>query len=281
MNITTTMAATFEAQKNRKAFIYTGLICGAILLIALLVSWKNSPPPPKIADEFIEINLGNDIEGFGEVQPLIKGEKAPADETATAPQSAPVKNETAEEVKPDENTDAESAPVTKPIKTTPKVTTPVVVPTPTPPAPKPQKPKIAGYNGPKGGTGNGATEDNGYKYQGNKPGGKGDAGSPNGKPDSYGNTPGGKTGGGGLRVSKGDRTIVNNYIFMGNLPPAVINAKIRVSPEGRGVFVGFDKGSTSTEARYAEAIRGYLPNIEFSKSDHQSDVTVPFNFRQQ
>ncbi len=281
MSNTTTMSATFETEKNRRAFIYTGLICGAILLIALLVSWKNTPHPPKIAEEFIEINLGNDIEGFGDVQPLIKGEKAPADETATAPQSTPVKNEIAEEVKPDENTDAESAPVTKPIKTTPKVTTPAVVPTPTPPAPKPQKPKIAGYNGPKNGTGNGATEDNGYKYEGNKPGGKGDGGSPNGKPDSYGNKPGGRTGGGGLRVSKGDRTIVNNYIFMGNLPPAVINAKIKVSPEGRGVFVGFDKGSTSTEARYAEAIRGYLPNIEFSKSDHQSDVTVPFNFRQQ
>ena len=274
------MSATFETEKNRKAFIYTGLICGAILLIALLVSWKNSPPPPKIAEEFIEINLGNDIEGFGEVQPLIKGEKAPADEPAPQQQQAAPVNNQPEETKTDDNTDPEAASINKPVKTTAKVT-PAPVPTPAPPAAKPQKPKIAGYNGPKGGTGNGATEDNGYKYDGNKPGGKGDAGSPNGKPDSYGNTPGGKTGGGGLRVSKGDRTIVNNYIFMGNLPPAVINAKIKVSPEGRGVFVGFDKGSTSTESRYAEAIRGYLPNIEFSKSDHQSDVTVPFNFRQQ
>jgi hypothetical protein len=250
-------------------------------LIALLVSWKPVLHPPKMAEEFIEINLGNDIEGFGEVQPLIKGEKAPDDETAADQQAAPVKNETTEEVKAEDNTDPESAPVTKPVKTTPKVTTPKVVPTPTPPAPKPQKPKIAGYNGPKGGTGNGATEDNGYKYEGNKPGGKGDAGSPKGKPDSYGNNPGGKTGGGGLRVSKGDRTIVNNYIFMGDLPPATINAVIKVSPAGRGVFVTFDKGSTSTDSKYANAIRGYLPNIEFSKSDHESVVTVPFNFRVQ
>ena len=278
MSNTKNMSTTFEAEKNRKAFIYTGLICGAILLIALLVSWKNSPLPPKIAEEFIEINLGNDIEGFGEVQPLIKGEKAPADETATAPQSAPAKNETVEEVKPDENTDAESAPVNKPIKTTPKVTTPAVVPTPTPPAPKPQKPKIAGYNGPKNGTGNGATEDNGYKYDGNKPGGKGDAGSPNGKPDSYGNTPGGKTGGGGLKV-RGDRTIVNNYIFPGDLLAATIYAKIRVSPEGRGTFLTFDKGSTSTDSKYSETIKRHLPNIDFSKADHESIVTVTFNFK--
>jgi hypothetical protein len=281
MSNTIIMSATFETEKNRKATIYTALICGAILLIALLVSWKPVLHPPKIAEEFIEINLGNDIEGFGEVQPLIKGEKAPADESAPEPQPAPAKTATAEEIKTDDNTDPESAPVTKPIKTTPKVTTPKVVPTPTPPAPKPQKPKIAGYNGPKGGTGNGATEDNGYKYEGNKPGGKGDAGSPNGKPDSYGNNPGGKTGGGGLRVSKGDRTIVNNYIFMGDLPPATIYAVIKVSPAGRGVFVTFDKGSTSTDSKYANAIRGYLPNIEFSKSDHESVVTVPFNFRVQ
>ncbi len=274
------MSATFEAEKNRKAFIYTGLICGAILLIALLVSWKNTPPPPKIAEEFIEINLGNDIEGFGEVQPLIKGEKAPADESAPQQQQAAPVNNQPNEAKTDDNTDPESAPVTKPVKTTPKVT-PAPVPTPAPPAPKPQKPKIAGYNGPKGGTGNGATEDNGYKYQGNKPGGTGDAGSPNGKPDSYGNTPGGKTAGGGLRVSKGDRTIVNNYIFMGDLPAATINAVIKVAPDGRGTFVGFDKGSTNTDPKYASAIRGYLPNIEFNKSDHESTVTVPFKFREQ
>ena len=273
------MSATFETEKNRKAAIYTALICGAILLIALLVSWKPVLHPPKMTEEFIEINLGNDIEGFGEVQPLIKGEKAPDDETAADQQAAPVKNETTEEIKADDNTDPESAPVTKPVKTPAKVT-PKAVPTPAPPAPKPQKPKIAGYNGPKGGTGNGATEDNGYKYEGNKPGGKGDAGSPNGKPDSYGNTPGGKTGGGGLQV-KGDRTIVNNYIFVDNLSAATINAKIKVSPAGKGSFVGFDKGSTSTEARYAEAISRHLPYIDFNKSDHVSNVVVVFRFRVQ
>jgi hypothetical protein len=279
MNYTTTMSATFEAEKNRKASIYTALILGSLLLITFLVSWTNVTHPPKPLEEFIEINLGNDIEGFGEVQPLIKGEKAPADEPAPQQQQAAPVQPVMEE-KQEENTDPESAPVNKPVKTPVKVS-PKVVSTPVPPAPKPQKPKIAGYNGPKGGTGNGATEDNGYKYQGNKPGGTSDAGSPNGKPDSYGKQPGGKTGGGGLKVSNGDRTIVNNYIFMGNLPPAVINAKIKVSPGGRGVFIGFDKGSTSTEARYADAIRGYLPNIEFNKADHESVVTVPFNFRVQ
>jgi hypothetical protein len=278
MNTSNLMSATFETEKNRKAFIYTTIICGAILLIALLVSWQLPQHPPPIVQDFIEINLGNDDEGMGEVQPLIKGEKSPSSENAEQQQTAAAKNQTAEDIKTDDNTDNESAPVNKPVKTTTKINTPAIV---VAPAPKPQKPKIAGYNGPKGGTGNGATEDNGYKMQGNKPGGTGDAGSPNGKPDSYGNTPGGKAGGGGLKVSKGDRTIVNNYIFMGDLPRATINAVIKVSPDGRGTFVTFDKGSTSVDSKYANAIRSYLPNIEFNKSDHESIVTVPFNFRVQ
>lgn len=278
MNTDKIMSATFETEKNRKALTYTIIICVAILLITLLVSWTNAVHPPKAQEELIEINLGNDDEGFGEVQPLVKGEKSPSSESAVAQQSSAVQNKQAEEYNTDDATDNESAPVTKPVKTTTKVKIPSTVVTP---VPKPQKPKIAGYNGPQGGTGNGATEDNGYKYQGNKPGGTGDAGSPNGKPDSYGNNPGGKTGGSGLRVSKGDRTIVNNYIFMGDLPRATINAIIKVSPAGRGTFVSFDKGSTSVDSKYANAIRGYLPNIDFNKSDHESVVTVPFNFRVQ
>ncbi|MFZ1784397.1 MAG: hypothetical protein WAU23_04295 [Ferruginibacter sp.] len=269
-------SAIFETQKNRKAFTYTAIICAAILLITFLVSWKHPPPIHQITEELFEINLGNDDEGFGETQPLIKGEKSPASESGQQQQTSTALNTKAEDFNTDENTDAESAPVTKPVKSPTKVNTPAVVVTP---APKPQKPKIAGYDGPKGGTGNGATEHNGYTMQGNNKTGTGDAGSPNGKPDSYGNNPGGKTGGAGLRVSKGDRTIVNNYIFMGDLPRATINAVIKVSPAGRGTFVTFDKGSTSVDSKYAAAIRSYLPNIEFNKSDHESIVTVPFNFR--
>lgn len=276
MNSNQIMTVTFETEKNRKALTYTILICGAILLITLLVSWKDAVHQPKAQEELIEINLGNDEEGFGDVQPLVKGEKSPSSEAPEQQQASAVQNNQSEDIKTDDAADEESAPVTKPVKTTTKVKTNSTVVTP---VPKPKVPKIAGYSGPKGGTGNGANEDNGYKYEGNKPGGKGDAGSPNGKPDSYGNNPGGKTGGSGLRVSKGDRRIINNYIFMGDLPRATINAIIKVSPDGRGTFVGFDKGSTSVEAKYAAAIRSYLPNIEFNKSDQESIVTVPFNFR--
>ncbi len=292
---TITMSATFELQKNRKAFIYTAIIVGTMLLIAFFWSWTIPLPPVPVAQDLIEINLGNFDEGFGTVQPLVKGEKSPGEEPAEQSKKQPaaaVNNEPAKDVQADDKADEDAAPAPKVEKPTPKAvtipklpnTTPVKNTNPTPavvPAPKPQKPKIAGYGGPKGGTGNGATEDNGYKYEGNKPGGKGDAGDPSGKPDSYGNNPGGRTGGSGLHVSKGDRTIVNNYIFMGDLPKATINAIIKVSPSGRGVFVGFDKGSTSSDSRFASAIRDYLPNIKFNTSDHESVVTVPFNFKVQ
>jgi len=282
----------FEAEKNRKAFTYTAAIAIALLLIGIFWKWQLPMPPAPITEEAIEINLGNLNEGFGNVQPLVKGEKSPGDEQAEQPKqhTAAAKDEPAKEIEPDDVKNDDAAPVIKPEKAVPKAVNipkqPVAQPVkniapPVVAEPKPQKPKIAGYSGPKAGTGNGATEDNGYRYEGNKPGGKGDAGSPDGKPDSYGNTPGGKTGGSGLRVSKGDRSIVNNYIFMVDLPKATINAIIKVSPDGRGSFVTFDKGSTSSDGRYASAIRSYLPNIQFNKADHESIVTVPFNFRVQ
>ena len=282
MKYTKITSAAFESEKNKKALAYTALICGTLLLLAILVSWRLPVPPVPEPQDLIEINLGNFDEGDGTVQPLIKGPKAPSEQIPEPKQHQTVavaKTEPVKDIETDDNKNDDAAPVPKVEKVTPKVVAPAPVVV-APPAPKPQKPKIAGYSGPTAGTGNGANEDNGYRYQGNKPGGKGDSGNPNGRADSYGNTPGGKPGG-SLRVSKGDRTIVNNYIFMGELPRATINAVIKVSPDGRGTFVTFDKGSTTSDGRYATAIRGYLPNIKFNPSDHESIVTVPFNFKEQ
>jgi hypothetical protein len=284
------MLDNFETQKNTKAFSYTAIICGVLLAIAILYTFPIQIPPAIIAQDLIEINLGNEKEGMGDVQPLVKGDPAPDNQSVSSHEKAvKVKEEPTKDLQPDENNDKDAAPLnkaTKPVKEAKIEDKPITNPTkkvnPSPilnSNPTPLKPKLPLYKGGNGNGGNGATEDNGYRNQGYKPG-NGDAGSPTGKPDSYGNSPGGRPGG-TLRVSKGDRTIVNNYIFMGDLPKATINAIIRVNSEGRGTFVSFDKGSTSTESSYANAIRSYLPNIQFSKSDHESIVTVPFNFRVQ
>lgn len=287
-----TMQSNFEAEKNQKAGIYTAIICAILLLLFYFITWRIQDVKPPVPEELIEVNLGNEKEGFGEVQPLIKGDMSPAQDPAPQPQQvAAAREEPAKDIDADDSKDEDAAAVKKVEKNNSKkneapkedVKKPVKVspaPVVTPAPPKPQKPKFT-YNGPGTGKGNGATEDNGYTSQGNNKNGNGDAGSASGKPDSYGKNPGGKTAGGTLRVSKGDRTIVNNYIFMGDLPKATINAIIKVAADGRGSFVGFDKGSTSTDPRYASAIRTYLPNIQFSKSDHESVVTVPFNFKVQ
>jgi hypothetical protein len=287
MTYNVTMQATFEAEKNKKAFAYTVGICGVLLILAFLITWPILEPSQTIAQDLLEINLGNNEDGFGEEQPLIKGEMAPAQEAAVQPQKvSAAKEEPAKDIQPDENAEEDAAPVTKPDKPTPKTkniakeptTQPVKATNPTPvvapPAPKPQKPKIT-YNGPGNGTGNGATEDNGYRNQGNTPGGKGDAGDPTGKPDSYGNTPGGKSG--GPRVI-GNRKIIKYYSFTGDLDKATVYAIVKVSPAGTGTFMGFGKNSTTRAQAYANAIIQYLKNVQFDKSNEESTVTVQFNF---
>ncbi|UEG49852.1 hypothetical protein LK994_14520 [Ferruginibacter lapsinanis] len=280
----TTMQASFEAEKNRKAFLYTVIICAVILLLAFFITWPILPPTQAIAQDLIEINLGNDDEGFGEVQPLIKGEMSLTTKDPDEQQAAAAKNDAADNVQPDDNAEDDAAaiikpnkPVSKPtvtptIKQPVKTTAPVTAVTPTP---KPKNP-IATYKGPGSGKGNGATEDNGYKYQGNNPNGTGDKGSPTGNPDSYGNTPGGKVG--GPRVTSGNRKIVHYYTFSGDLEKATIYAKINVSPEGKGTFVQIVKPSSSTNAAYATAIKQYLQKMEFDKAASESTVTVQFNF---
>ena len=287
---TTMMQANFEAEKNKKAFTYTVLICGVLLLLFFFITWPILQVTPPLVQDLIEINLGNNIEGFGEEQPLKKGEMAPAQEPAPQQQkAAAADNEPAKDLQPDENAEKDAAPVTKPEKIISKptdipkenTTKPVKInkpaPIPTPPAPKPQKPKFT-YNGPGNGTGNGATQDNGYQSQGNKPGGKGDAGDPSGKPDSYGNNPGGRSG--GPKVF-GNRKIIKYYSFTGDLEKATVYATVKVSPSGIGTFTGFGKNSTTTAQAYANAIIQYLKNVQFDKSADESTVTVQFNFNVQ
>lgn len=270
-----TIFKAFESEKNKKALMYTIIICGLLLLMFILISWRVKPPSEPVVQDLIEINLGNNQDGFGEEQPLIKGERSPTQEETSVPKQVKQQEEEVEKVTPDDNAEATAAPVNKPVKVVPKTTTPVKETKPVvTPAPTPAKPKAA-YNGVGNGGGNNATEDNGYKYQGNNPGGKGDAGDPNGNKDSYGNTPGGKIG--GPKVI-GNRTIVRYYSFTGELPKATIYAMIKVSPSGQGSFQKLVKPSTSFDNRYSTAIINYLKNMEFNKTSSESEVTVVFNF---
>ena len=269
------IAKELDSERRKKALLYTAMICASLLILFFLISWKSMPPAPPPIEQLIEVNLGNNEEGFGNIQPLIKGEKGPSKENIVHPVASNSKVEETDKVIPDDHAEENAAPVTKPAKNpakikTEKVSTPVLVA-----VQKPQKPKVT-YDGPGKGTGNNNTEDNGYKYQGNKPGGKGDAGDPNGNKDSYGNSPGGKIGSG--PQVRGNRKIIRHYAFTGDLKKATIYALVRVSPGGTGTFISFDKGSTSRASEYAQAIANYLRNIQFDKSSEESTVQVQFNF---
>jgi hypothetical protein len=283
------MSSQFEVQKNRKAFTYTLIICGALLLLLIFINIPHPVFTVPVPRDLIEINLGNDMEGWGEEQPLVKGEMSPEPPQPDEAQAAPTTtaNEPVADRTDDDETDEAAAPLPKPERTT---RNPVVRPeasvTPVPsrttppnpsstPAPKPQRPRFT-YNGPGNGNGNGATEDNGYRNQGNNPGGRGDAGSPSGNPDSYGNTPGGRTG--GPRVIGGSRKIIKYYAFSGDLDKATVYALVRVSPAGVGTFAGFGKNSTTRAQAYANAISEYLRNVQFDKANAEELVTVQFNF---
>ena len=269
------MTKEFETEKNRKALLYTAVICGTLLLLFFLITWKVFPPSIPVVQDLIEINLGNNENGSGETQPLIKGDRSPSRETVIEPVKTAPKEAATEKVEPDDLAEKDAAPVNKPEKKTIKVKTEVPPAPKVIPAPKPQKPKIT-YNGPGKGNGNNATEDNGYKYQGNNPNGKGDNGDPNGNKDSYGNNPGGRIGGSPKVI--GNRKIIKYYSFQGELPKATIYARVKVSPSGQGTFLSFDKKSTTTDPRYAADIKRYLANISFDKATDESTVTVIFYF---
>ena len=259
------MTSAFEIEKNRKAFIYTAAICTLILLLFFIIRWKNIPPLEPVIQDLMEINLGNNMDGLGEEQPLVKGDRGKARPEEIKERPVPAQPE---KVIPEE--DGDGAEIVKPVKVS-KVVTKTANPTPVIPV---KKAKIT-YNSPTGAGDENSTEDNGYKYQGKKKG-PGDNGDVNGHPDSYGNNPGGAIG--GPRVIKGNRKIINNYSFNSDLKNATVYAEIRVSASGSGTYIRSVKPTSNYEAGYANEIRRFLPNIKFDKSGDESVVTVKFNF---
>lgn len=280
-----------DSKANAKAAAITTGVHVVILLIFFLVPLAATlTNNPVVDEEGIEVNLGNSDIGFGDVQPLIPDEPAPAvQEQSTPPQQQVAQAVDEPEKETSDRDDADAPEINKPEK---KVTTPKKVTTTNPPTtvtkpsnttitnptPAPPKPKAV-YSGGTGTGGNNSDTYNNSKNQG-VAGGKGDQGKPGGSAtsDNY-NGSGGGGKGSGPKVTRGDRTITNNYYFFsGDLDRATINAIVKVSPEGKGTFVGFGAGSTTQGRDYANAIANYLKSMQFNKADHESTVTVQFKF---
>lgn len=281
----------FEAEKNRKALLYTTGIIGLFLIVAIFYTWPLLVPPQPPVIDLIDVNLGNEQEGMGNIQPLVKGERAPDNQSVPSHQKATKAAETpSQQIKADENNDdKEAAPVTKvdkprddakeinkntPVKVTKNINpSPVVNPNPAPP-----KPKLPLYKGGTDNGGNGATEDNGYRNQGYKPG-NGDAGSPDGKADAYGNSPGGRSGVSVVRGLSGRRIIHFPNMTDDFNENAKVYVDIKVDAGGRVTDAGIARGTTTSNSSLRSIAIEKAKQLRFPPS--QNDVesgTILFVF---
>ncbi|HET7118862.1 MAG TPA: hypothetical protein VFI29_20390, partial [Hanamia sp.] len=252
--------------------------------------WQTQIPqiPPTL--DLIAINLGNEQEGMGDVQPMVKGERAPDNQSVASHQSARrVHEEPSQNIKADETPDETAAPVVKSEKKNEKAKienkeattrasknihpSPIVNPNPAPP-----KPKIPLYKGGNGTGGNGATEDNGYRNQGYKPG-NGDAGSPNGNPDSYGNSPTGRSGVSVVRGLSGRRPIHFPNMQGDFNENAKVYVDIQVNAAGKVTSAVVSRGTTTSNPSLRNTAIEKAKELKFPPA--QSDIesgTILFIF---
>ena len=283
---------SFEGEKNRKAALYTGLICVFIVMFSIIYTWPLKAPASPNMEDLIEINLGNEEEGWGEVQPLVPGDPAPDNQSIAANISS---NQVREEsptqsMVADETVDEEAAPVVqapkkaekKPVenKEVANKSSKSVNPSPVPnPNPAPPKPKVPLYKGGTGEGGNRASEDNGYRNQGYKPGGTGDAGSPDGKADSYGNSPGGRSGVSVVRGLSGRRPISFPSMQDDFNENAIVFVDIKVDASGRVTSANIARGTTTSNPTLRNIALQKARQLKFPAADSEVESgTIRFNF---
>ncbi len=289
MNNTYTMSLSLERKYSQQAAMITAGFIAFMILLMFLLRWQLPvfEKPVVFSGIEVELNLPEEPQSIADGG---GGGGNPVQAIGTAGVAphvppAPGENEPSKQI--DDINDKESTPIAKTTSSKPtatKITNTSVAKTPVPVVdnPAPPKPKaILGKTTTGTGKGGGAADD----YE--KTGGRG-----NGSGVGNGNGTGGGTGGGngggngtgsgsgnGPKVTRGDRKIVRYYSFQGDLQKAVVYANITVSPDGVGKFISIAKGSSTTSSAYKEAIMQYLRNIKFDKADHESMLTVQFNFR--
>ncbi len=284
----------FEARKNRLALLYTGMICGLLILLLLLVSWNHPQIIPPVVEEGIEVNLGNSDQGLGDKQPFLPGKPSAKDqEKYTPPKPAPVEKTAYKDVETDDKQKEDAPavvkpPVTKPEatkipdkeiakKNPPKVVQAVVQASPAPPRPK------AVFHG-TAGTGTGGNDADQYKPGGNQgiAGGKGDQGAPGGDPDSK-NYKGGGNGNGLVKISRGlqGRSIRKLPSFTDDFSDnAKVAVDIHVDASGNVTSAEYQpRGSTTSDASMKSIALAKARQIRFNDGSDESVGTIVFDFK--
>ncbi|MFM8806068.1 MAG: hypothetical protein ACKOD1_01780 [Sphingomonadales bacterium] len=283
------MALPLSLNANNRASAITAATALVMGLLLFFLRWKipvfettssqssvevevNWPPDPPAETDGGggggQTTMANDAAGMANEAPMAPGTPEPAAATVSDENSSAAAIPTTKTTRPDKKKIKPTSATTKPIP---------IAKTPAPPQPR----AIMGKTNAGTATGGGATD------QFEQTGGKGN-GLGAGDGDGTGGGSGGGLGGGsgtgaglgvGPRVTRGDRKIVRSYAFEGDLNKATIYANILVSPDGVGKLIGLAKGSSTTGNAYKQAIVRYLEKMRFDASDHESMVTVQFNFR--
>ena len=292
MNNAYVMSESFEARKNQQATMITAGFAALMVLLMLFIKWQLPVFERPIAEAGIEVQLNLPEEPLQKFASGGGGGGNPVQASGPAgiaPHVPPAPGTKEESKDIEDDNDKTNPEVLKPnnpkptatkinethsvVKTEPKP----IVETPAPPKPK----AVLGRT--LTGTGKGGGVADNYDRAGGSGTGYGvgkgpGTGGGTGGGDGGGNGPG-RGAGNGPKVTNGDRKIVRYYSFQGDLEKAVVYANINVSPEGMGKFISIARGSSTTSTAYKEAIMQYLENIRFDRSDHESMVTVQFNFR--
>jgi hypothetical protein len=283
----------FNARKNRKAGLYTLLICGVLLTMLLLISWNLPFNPPVPVEEGLEVNLGNSDQGLGSDQPFLPNNPSKQDqEKYTPPKTVSPAKEALKDVEtddkdPDPAPVVKSPPVTKPeakkipdkdltVKTPHRTVQPAVNPTPAPPKPK------AVFHGTNG-DGTGGNDADHFKPGGNQgiAGGKGDQGKPGGDPNST-NYSGGSHGN-GIAIARGlqGRKISSTPSFTDEFNEnAKVAVDIVVDASGNVTSAEYQaKGSTTADANLKAIAIRKAHQVKFNSGSDESSGTLIFNFK--
>ncbi len=283
------MSASLEAKNRTQATLITIGFAISTILLMILLKWKLPEFIKTIYEPGIEVelNMADEPEllaagGGGGGNPV-----QAAGIAGIADYTPPTPGENLNSKDIEDFNDHNSPAITKPVVSKPKATTITntsvakAEPRPVVEVPAPKVPKaVLGKTTTGTGRGGGAADD--YDKAGGSGTGSGVGnGSGTGGGSGTGNGGGNGSGSGsgsGPKVMGGDRKIIRHYSFQGDMEKATIYANISVSPEGNGRFVSIARGSSSSNNAYKTAIMQYLQNIRFDKSDHESMVTVRFNF---
>lgn len=283
----------FNVRKNRKAGLYTLLICGVLLLMLFLISWNLPFNPPVPVEEGLEVNLGNSDQGLGTDQPFLPNDPSKQDqEKYTPPKTVTATKEALKDVEtddkdPDPAPAVKQPPVTKPeakkipdkdltVKTPRKTIQPAVNPTPAPPKPK------AVFHGVNG-DGTGGNDADHFKPGGNQgiAGGKGDQGKPGGDPNSTNYTGGGH--GNGIAIARGlqGRRISSTPSFTDEFNEnAKVAVDIVVDASGNVTSAEYQaKGSTTADASLKAIAIRKAHQVKFNSGSDESSGTLIFNFK--